>query len=352
MNRGRVMIVTAVASVVTFVSVAIGGVPLIVGLGLLAAICVALLPAESRRYFLRRILRVVATVVTTMAIVWLLVHNYPDASRTTPAGVIPAMSRYGEWLGDLVLGNLGGNTSYSETVGEGLGRTVPISTQLVVYSQILAVITAVPAAIIGSRFRGRLIDVGFRGVALGGLAVPIFVTGPLLMFALGVGDIDIFGWSFGAKLFPTGRYIAFGEDPWQHARSMALPTITLGLTMAASYLVLLRSEIIQQLPLDHVLLARSKGVGPLRIIRTHALRPAAPSVVAAVGAQTSLLFGYLLIVERIFLLPGFGDYILVAIGRRDDIAVVGSLFVIAAILAVINLFADALLMVIDPRLDP
>ncbi len=351
MTGNRVIVVIAAAAVAAFASIATGGLPLLVGLGLIAIVALGLLPGGSRRYLLHRLTRIVATIFMTMAIVWLLVHNYPDASRTTPAGLVPAMERYGEWLGDLVLGDLGGLTSYSETVGDGIGRTIPISAQLVVYSQILAVLIAVPAAILGSRFRGRFVDVAFRTIGLGGLALPIFITGPLLMFGLGVGDIEIFGWSFGLRILPTGRYIPFSEDVWQHIRSMALPTITLGLTMAASYLVLLRSEILQQLPQDHVLLARSKGIKPTRIIRLHALRPAAPSVVAAVAAQSSMLFGYLLIIERIFLLPGFGDYILVAIGRRDDPAVVGSLFVVAAILAVVNLFADALLLAIDPRLE-
>ncbi len=351
MSGKRLPVVLAAAVLAAFGSIAIGGLPLLGALGFLAAVGLWLLPGGSRRYLFRRLTRVAATIIMTMGIVWLLVHNYPDASRTTPAGVVPAMERYGSWLGDLLVGDLGGITSYSETTGEGIGRTIPISAQLVVYSQILAVLIAVPAAIIGSRYRGRLIDIGFRAFGIGGLALPIFVTGPLLMYGLGVGDIEIFGWSFGMRILPTGRYIAFSDDAWQHFRSMALPTMTLGSTMAASYLVLLRSEILQQLPQDHVLLARSKGVKPLRIIRVHALRPAAPSVVAAVAAQSSLLFGYLLIIERIFLLPGFGDYILIAIGRRDDIAVVGSLFVVAAILAVVNLFADAVLLAVDPRLS-
>jgi peptide/nickel transport system permease protein len=131
---------------------------------------------------------------------------------------------------------------------------------------------------------------------------------------------------------------------------MVLPSFTLALTSAATYLVLLRSEMLQQLQLDHVQLARSKGLAPGQIVRRHAFRPAAPILVAAIGAQSGIILGYMVIVERIFLLPGFSDYVLVAIGRRDVIAIAGSLFVIAAILAVINLFADAMLLAVDPRL--
>ncbi|MGI9596954.1 MAG: ABC transporter permease [Acidimicrobiales bacterium] len=349
-RAGRVIAVTAVASVVTLGSVAIGGVPLLFGLLVMVVAGMMLLPFGPRRYLLRRTVRVLTTIFVAMAIVWLLVHNYPDASRDSPTGVIPAMERYIVWISDLLFGEFGDST-YSETVGEGLSRTIPISTQLVVYSQVVAVLIAVPGAIAGARFRGRSIDLGFRALTLLGLALPIFVIGPIFQYALGVGDIDMLGMSWGWQVFPVGRYIPFGDGPVEHFQSMALPSITLGVTTAAVYMVLLRSEIIQQLPSEHVLLARSKGVPPGRIIRVHALRPASPSVVAAIGAQSSLLFGHMLIIERIFILPGFGDYVLVAIGRRDDLAVVGALFVTAAILALVNLFADALLLAIDPRLE-
>ncbi|MEL6984727.1 MAG: hypothetical protein AAFO29_20030, partial [Actinomycetota bacterium] len=89
--------------VVTLATVAVGGVPLLVGLVLAGLIGLVALPPGPRRYLLNRSVRVGATVLVTMAIVWLLVHNYPDASRQTPTGLIPAMERYGSWFGgDLV----------------------------------------------------------------------------------------------------------------------------------------------------------------------------------------------------------------------------------------------------------
>jgi peptide/nickel transport system permease protein len=352
-GKGRLPIPAAVAlaAVMTLAVMALGGVPLLLGLILTLGVALLAMPSGPRRYLVRRAGRVAATLGMTMAVVWLLVHNYPDAARQTPTGLVPAMERYISWFGKMLLGDLG-PSSYSETVTEGVGRTIPISFQLVVYSQILAAAIALPGALYGARLQGRAVDVAFRALGLAGLAVPVFVIGPILMYALGVGEIGLFGLSFGIKLFPTGRYVPLGEGLGPHLRSMAMPSITLGLSTAAAYLVLLRAEILQQLRSEHVSLARSKGLPPGRIVRVHALRPAAPSVVAAVAAQSSLLLGNLVIIERIFTLPGFGDYVLVAIGRRDDLAVVGGLFVAAAILAVINLFADALLLVVDPRLEP
>ena len=294
-------------------------------------------------------MRVAASVFIAMGIIWLLVHNYPNSARTDATGFFPAMQRYVEWIGDLVAGEMG-DTQYSETVEEGIGRTIPLSMQLLAYSQILALVVAVPGALIGAQYRGKVADVGSRAFGMLGLAVPPFVSGLMLIYLLGVGDLELFGFSFGVQILPTARYIPIGRDVVEHFKSMAMPSITLATTTAATYMVLLRSEMLQQLQAEHVQLARSKGLRPSRIIRTHALRPAAPTVVAAIGAQSGLVLGNLVIIERVFTLPGFSDYILVAIGRRDLIAVVGCLFVTAIILAVINLFAEALLLAIDPRI--
>lgn len=346
----QLAVVTGLALMVTNAAIVVGGVPLAVGLGLASLLALALLPGGSRRYLLRRLVRVVATVFAAMAIVWLLVHNYPDQSRSDPTGLIPAAERYGEWLGDLVAGELG-STQYSETVEEGVSRTIPISLQLLAYSQVLALAIAIPGSTIGARYRGRLPDLFFRTVGLLGTALPIFVSGILLVFLLSLGGFEVFGRSWGLTVFPAGRYRPLGDGLFVHLASIALPSLTLALSTTATYLVLLRGEIIQQLHGEHVQLARAKGLTPARVVRHHALRPAAPSLVAAIGAQSAVVLGNLVIIERIFLLPGFGDYVLVAIGRRDLAAVAGALFVVAIVLAVVNLFADALLLAVDPRLD-
>jgi peptide/nickel transport system permease protein len=342
--------VAMAALTLTVGSIAVGGIPLLAGLAAVSLLALGLLPGGSRRYLLRRAARVGGSVFVAMAIIWLLVHNYPDASRQDPTGVVPAMVEYVSWLGDLVAGEMG-DTQYNETVEEGVERTIPISLQLLLYSQVMALLIAIPGAVAGAQYRGRTIDVVFRAIGMLGLAIPMFVSGLLLMYFFGVGEIELFGLSWGVKWFPTGRYIPIANGLWLHLRSMVLPSFTLALTTAATYLVLLRSEMLQQLLSEHVQLARSKGLPPGRIVRRHALRPAAPTLVAAIGAQSGMILGSMLIVERIFLLPGFSDYVLVAIGRRDVIAIAGSLFVVAAILAVINLFAEALLLAVDPRLE-
>ena len=335
----RLLILVSVAATATLGAVAIGGVPLLAGLGGAAILALGVLPGGSRRYLLRRLGRVAVSLLAAMAIVWLLIFNFPDSpsirfsddqsiagpirpgmgldDAPRPTGLVAAMEAYGAWLGDLLVGDLGGVTSYSETVGEGVARTIPLSMQLLLYSQLIAILVAVPGALIGALYRGRSSDIAARAVGLMGLSTPVYVIGPILVFLFAVGEFGVFGVDLGLRILPSGRYVPIGSGFGDHLESMALPSLTLGLSTAAVYLVLLRSELIQQLMLDHVELARSKGIAPGRIVRHHALRPAAPTVVAAIAAQSGLIVGNLIIIERIFLLPGFGDYVIVAIIRRD-----------------------------------
>ncbi len=369
MVRTRVLVVTALSVSATFAIVAFGRVPLLVGLLGVAIAGYGLLPGGSQRYLIRRLVRVTASIAIAMAVVWILVYHFParppinftgetgfpgpggPQQRQPPEGFEPvsALRAYVSWLADLPTGNLG-DTQYSETVTEGISRTIPISMQLVVYSQLIAGAIALPGALIGAQFRGKASDVGFRSISLLGLSVPIYVTGLLLVFLFSVGDVSIFGLDFGFRILPSGRYQPVGEGLGAHLKSMLLPSFSLGLGSAAIYLVLLRSELVQQLSLDHIELARSKGVPNRRIVRAHALRPAAPSVVAAVAANSAALLGHVIIIERIFLLPGFGDYLIIAIIRNDIPAIVGALFVATCILGMINVFADALLLALDPRI--
>lgn len=347
----RVVLVSTLTILITTATIALGGLPFAAGLALAATATLAALPGSPRRYLLRRVTKVGLSIFLSMALVWLLVHNYPDASRPDDTGVIAAMARYIEWIAALVSGDLGAS-QYSETVGEGISRTLPISLQLVVYSQLIAIAIAIPGAMIGGQFQGRVGDVGARGLSMLGLSLPVFISGPLVIQLLGLGELNLFGYEVGWKLLPVVRYVPMGDGILDHLKSMTMPSMTLAFSNAAIYLVLIRSQLIQQLQSPHVELARSKGLRTSRIVRVHGLRPASPAVIAAVAAQSGMILGNVIIIERIFVLPGFGDYTLIAIGRRDVLAVAGALFVAAVILGILNLIADALLLVVDPRLDP
>ena len=253
-QRRRVIAAAGICLVAVFASLLLGGVPLVLGLGAGAFAVAVAMPGAPRRYLFRRLGGILISVALAMWFMWLLAHNYPDASRLDEPGVIPAFARYIDWIGGLVAGDLG-YSQYSETVWEGISRTIPLSLQLLIYSQVLAVGLAVPGALVGARFRGRIADVVSRAIGLLGLATPIIIIGPILVFLFAVGSIGIFGLDFGWKILPAGRYVPFGDGVVDHIKSMLLPSVTLALTTAASYMVVLRSEVILQLRQDHARLA-------------------------------------------------------------------------------------------------
>ncbi len=348
-DRSRVSAAVLLLVVTVAVAVVTGGVPLTLGLGVVAGAIAISLPPAARRYLARRVIGIAGSLLIAMWLVWLLAHNLPDRSRQDATGVVASTKRFVAWLGDLVGGDLG-RAQYSESVWEGISRTLPLSLQLPLYSQVLAFAIAVPGALVAARYRGRLSDIGIRAIGLLGLAAPIIIVGPILVFTLAVGELGLFGIEVGWKILPAGRYVPVGDGVWEHARSMFLPSVTLAVTTLATYLVLLRTEIIHQLQQDHALLALAKGIGPRHLVRRHGLRPAMPAVVALSAAQTGAIIGNMILVERIFTLPGFGDYVVVAIGRRDIVAVAGAIFVAALVVAVINVVAEAVLLVVDPRI--
>ena len=163
----------------------IGGLPLAVALGVTLALIVAAMPGRARRHLTRRSAWIGLQIFVTMGLVWILVHNYRDDSRSDEPGLVPAIERYIEWIAGLVAGEMG-SSQYAETVGEGISRTLPISLQLVLYSQLVALALAIPGALFAARMRGRSVDVAVRAVGLLGLSLPVFIIGPLLMELVGL----------------------------------------------------------------------------------------------------------------------------------------------------------------------
>lgn len=338
------------ALVVLVVTAAFGVLSLRAGLALGLLATIVALPARQRRFMARRFISTLVTIFLAMAVVFLLIHNLPDASRLDETGFVAAMRAYGEWLGDLVVGDLG-DSSYSETVTEGVARTIPLSFQLLLYSQVIAVLVALPAALLAARRRGGATDVLVRLGAFFGISMPIIVVGPVLVVWLAVGGFSVFGVDIGGRWLPSGRPSPFGDGIVDHFKAMLLPSLSLAIGSIAAMLVVFRSNLIIQLQQDHAMLARSKGISSWRVVWAHAARPAAPTLASLIAAQTAIVVGNLVIVERLFLLPGFGDYVLVAFGRRDVQAVFGGMFVMVCIIAGVNLIADAFILALDPRIE-
>jgi peptide/nickel transport system permease protein len=250
----------------------------------------------------------------------------------------PIPVRYGEWLLDAVTGDLGRSAKTKQPVMEAIRERLPVTLQLLVYSQFLALVIAMPAGIIAARRPNGLFDKASTGVVFLLLGIPQFVIAPLLIYFFAVR------WNVMPAIYskPEG----FGEL----LKNLFLPAASLAAAEMAVYLRLLRSDMIATLQEDYIMMAKAKGLSNTRILLRHAFRPSTFSLVTIVGLNMGRLIGGSLIIEYIFAIPGIGRYAVDGIFGRDYLAVQGSVVVIAVGYVLINFAVDMLYAVLDPRI--
>ena len=254
----------------------------------------------------------------------------------------PFLARYTAWLGGFVTGDLGDyyTVSSSRPVADRLGQAFPKSAQLVIYSQILALLIAIPVGVFAAAKKGTVFDRFSNTTAFAMLAIPNFALALVLQYYLGVR------W----QLFPTSGYTPITEDPVEHFQKMVLPCITLAVGQMAVYMRLLRSDMIATLQQDFILLAKAKGMRSKRILFRHALRPSSLTLLTVAGLNVGTLIGGALIVEVLFQIPGIGFMMQEAIGQRQIVAFQSLVAIVAIIYVVVNFLVDLLYTAVDPRI--
>jgi peptide/nickel transport system permease protein len=252
----------------------------------------------------------------------------------------PVLIRYVDWLGGVLTGDLGSSFRTGQPVAEALAQRIPVSFEITIVAQLLALLIAVPLAVYSAYRPGRLVDRASMTIGFGAAAMPTFVFGMVLivLFAGGVSSI-----------LPATGYTGFFEDPLANLRSIILPCLTLMIAEAAVYRQLLRSDMISTLQEDFILMARSKGLSPRKILLRHALRPSSFSLITLSGVNIGRLLGGTVIVETLFAIPGLGQLIVQAVFNRDYMILQGALLFVAVAYVVINMLIDLLYLALDPR---
>jgi len=304
----------------------------------------------------RQLLRLVAVLLCVTLLTYLIVNILPGdvaiailGSLATPQDIAglradlgldrPILVRYLDWLGSALTGDLGRSYRNSEPVAQAIADRLPVSLQLMVMAQVIALGIAVPVALLSVRRPGGLFDRISASAAFGFLAMPNFMLGVVLIYLFSV-TLD---------LFPATGYTPLSEDIWGNLESMILPALTLGLVEWTVLMRVLRSDLLGTLKEDFILLARAKGLPPWRVLLRHALRPSSFTLITIVGLNIGGLIGGAVIVEQIFALPGVGRLLLGGIFNRDLILVQGTVSFIAVGFVVVNFLVDMLYAVLDPR---
>src|SRR5262245_51878104 len=254
----------------------------------------------------------------------------------------PVYVQYGRWVGNFVTGDLG--NYYSVTGGRPVADRVkdalPVSLQLMIYAQILALAIAIPLGVLTAYRSGTVFDKASNAVGFGFIALPSFALALILAYYVGV----VLGW------LPVQGYVKPSDNLVEHFRSMALPTISLAMAQIAVYMRLLRSDMIATLQEDFITMAKAKGVSPRRVLWRHALRPSSLTLLTVAGLNVGVLIGGAVIIEVIFSLPGIGTLLFDAINDRQYIALQSLVAIIAIGYVLVNFFVDILYSVLDPRI--
>jgi peptide/nickel transport system permease protein len=275
----------------------------------------------------------------------ILGENYTKASAALLTKQLhlnqPLIVRYFNWVGDLLHGNLGHSLLNGQSVGQALWQATPPTAELILIAQIIAIILGVAFAVASVASPTPWVDRIATGVSLFGNSIPAFVTAllALLLFADHWHLVSNLGWAD-----PTSA--GWGAN----LRAILLPSLTLGISVFPGYMRIFRREMQEQLENEeYVTLARMKGISQRRLILLHVARNSALGIVTLIALSTGLLVGGAVIIEQIFGMPGIGSLLINGIQNRDATMVEGCIVAIAATIVILNLLADLLYAVFDPR---
>ena len=314
------------------------------------------------RYLLSRVAALIGIVWIVTVFCFLLTHMLPgDPSQSilrfswTPAAgrawdkqhgfTGPLVHQYWYWLRHVLSGNLG-RSAYGPPVISFIKSGYKVDLELVIYSQILAFLFAVPLAVYASRRPNGPLDKSATSITFAFYCLPAFI--------LVVWLVQLFCIHFhvfkgpGASAFPTG--VGLFSFIFTNLYVMLLPSLILAVGTLAVYYRLLRGEMAATLQEEFITVARSKGLSTNRVLWRHALRPSSITLLTSMGNNIALLITGLFIVETKFALPGIGYFLVGGIFQKDYLLVQGIALVTAVTVVVVNFAIDIATTYVDPRI--
>ncbi|MCX7296530.1 MAG: ABC transporter permease [Hyphomicrobiales bacterium] len=312
------------------------------------------------RYSINRILLMIPTLVGVAVLVFFLLRIVPgdiveiklrgDGGTVTQETIElerkrlgldrPLINQFGTWMVDMAKLDFG-NSMWTErpVVTEIAGR-LELSLQVAIMATIIAVLLAIPMGTAAALFRGSWIDYTVRLVTIGGLSIPSFWFGMIIMLSL----LSLFNW------LPPITFTPIYVDPVANLTQLIWPALAVGYRYCAVVARMIRSSLLEVMNEDYIRTARAKGVYEKLVVSRHALRNALLPAITVIGLEFTFLIGGLVVTEQVFNLNGIGQLFVQSVSRNDFTLIQGMVMLIAAFYVFVNLAIDLLYAVFDPRI--
>jgi oligopeptide transport system permease protein len=301
------------------------------------------------RFILRRLLTTVPIVLVVVSVTWGLIRMAPgsfyEGERRLPPAIVkniqekygldrPWYVQYGRMIGNTLRGDFGNSLTYEgQSINSILASAVPVSALLGGLAYLVALAVGIIAGTIAALRQNSTYDYGSMTAALVGISVPNFVLGPVLVLWLSLT------WYW----LPPALWNGFSQN-------LILPVITLSAVYMAYIARLTRAGMLEVLRSNYIRTARAKGLSERAVIVRHALRGGLLPVLSFSGPALAMLLAGTIVVERIFAVPGLGNYFINANLNRDEPLIIGIVAFISIAVVLLNLLVDIAYALLDPRI--
>jgi peptide/nickel transport system permease protein len=315
------------------------------------------------QYIVKRILLMIPTLLGAALVVFLLMNVVPGDTALLILGTgeqggdvnlqdlerlrarlglnRPLHEQFFSWLWGIVRLDFGTSLWSGAPISEELSNRLPMTLQVALFATLISTVIAIPLGTLAAVRQDTWVDYLVRVISIGGLAIPAFWTGILIILFL----VVYFEWS------PPLVFVPLWEDPWENLKQLVWPIVTVGYRNAAVGTRMTRSAVLEVMREDYIRTAWAKGLQERLVVVKHTLKNAMLPVITIIGAELAFLMGGLVVTETVFTLNGLGRFMVDAILHRD-IPVVQTMVLLTAFgIVFINLIVDLLYAWLDPRIS-
>jgi peptide/nickel transport system permease protein len=313
-----------------------------------------------RQYILKRLLLMIPTLFGVAALVFFMLRvapgdivelKYAGSGTFAPKEALdrervqlgldkPLAQQFAAWIIGIARLDFGNSMWTGRPIIEEIKIRLELSLQLAFMATLVAILLAVPLGTVAALKQDTWIDYAVRIFSIGGLAMPSFWLGIVMILAF----LILFKW------LPPLTFTSFWIDPWANLSQLIWPALAVGYRYSAMATRMTRSAVLEVLREDYVRTARAKGLWERAVVIKHALRNALLPIITVIGLEFAFLIGGLVVTEQVFNLNGIGMLFVESISRRDYTMTQTLVLLVSFVFIFINFLIDLLYAWLDPRI--